>query len=212
MSKSTSCLLGVRGKGQESIAKVDKYYYNSDVRFCGSKNEITSVTWCQLHRLIARIFHLPYSPANAPARTRIPPVPASPRSWSAMFLMDLVDDVEAATEAFFVFVVWIGSVGDGFQLHSPFWLTLRLFRAPAPDACADPLEELIVLDVVPNAIPDAVVEGIQVVVEVIEMESLETVELDDGVDVPASWELAPFLATAVAITTSRKASDHSWEM
>ena len=101
-----------------------------------------------------------------------------------MFLMDLVDDVEAATEAFLVFVVWNGSVGGQFQHRSPFWLTLRLPRAPIPDAFADPLEEPTVLDVVPNAIA-GVIEGTEVVDELVEIESLVVVELGDQVDVTA---------------------------
>ena len=75
---------------------------------------------------------------------------------------------------------------DGFWAHSRLWLTLRLLRAPIPDACADPLEGPILLDVIPDASPGVVVvERIEVGDEVGEMESLGRVELDDEVDVPA---------------------------
>ena len=102
-----------------------------------------------------------------------------------MFCMDLVDDVADAADVFVVFVVYIGSVGDGFWHHSPLWLTLRLLEAPIPDACADPLEESTVLDVIPDASPVVVVERTEVVDELVEMELLGIIELDDEVDVSA---------------------------
>ena len=77
-------------------------------------------------------------------------------------------------------------MGDGFWHHSPLWLTLRLLRAPIPDACADPLEETMVLDVISDASPEVViVERIEVWDEVVEMELLQRVELEDQVDAPA---------------------------
>ena len=102
-----------------------------------------------------------------------------------MFFMDFVEDLEAAAEAFLVFVVWIGSVGDRFWPHSPLWLTFRLLRAPIPDARADPLEEVIVLGVLPDAISKFVVGRTEIVDALEEMESLGRVELVGEVDVTA---------------------------
>ena len=83
----------------------------------------------------------------------------------------------------------------------PFLLTLRLLGAPIPDACADPLEEPIVLDVIPNAISDVVDGGSGVVDELVGIESLVVEELDDQVDVTAPWALALLLVVARAMTT-----------
>ena len=102
-----------------------------------------------------------------------------------MFLIDFVDDVDAVAEVFVVFVVCIESVRDAFLAQSRLWLTLGLLENPIPDACADPLEEPIVLDVIPDARPGVVVEGAEAVDALVEMESLGMVELVDKVVVPA---------------------------